>query len=80
MAKLIMVNYSWLFACQGDAEPFRALLDVWQASETSHSKRSMGNFQHQYLSELLVNAYSYHKVCVCGSNIQSHIMNHQSGL
>ena len=34
----------------------------------------MGNFQHQYLSELLVNAYSYHKVCVCGSNIQSHIL------
>ena len=36
-----------------------ALVDVWQASETSHSKSSLGNFQHQYLTELLVNVYSY---------------------
>ena len=32
---------------------------VWQASETSHSKSNPGNFQHQYLAELLVNVYSY---------------------
>ena len=29
------------------------------ASETSHSKSSQGNFQHQCLPELLVNIYSY---------------------
>ena len=40
----------------------QALLDVWQASETSHSKSSLGNLQHQYLPdhEFLVNVYSYH--------------------
>ena len=38
----------------------RALVDVWQASETSHSKSSQGNFQHQYLPELLFNVYGYH--------------------
>ena len=37
----------------------RTLVDVWKASETSHSKSSPGNFQHQYLAELLVNMYSY---------------------
>ena len=36
----------------------QALVDVWEASETSHSKISLGNFQHQYLAELLVNVYS----------------------
>ena len=29
----------------------------WQASETSHSKSSLGNFQHQYLTKFLVNVY-----------------------
>ena len=37
-----------------------ALVDIWQASKTSHSKSSLGNFQHQYLAELLSNVYSYH--------------------
>ena len=37
----------------------QALMDIWQDSETSHSKSSLGNYQHQYLSELLVNMYSY---------------------
>ena len=37
----------------------RALVDIWQASETSHSKSSQGNFQHQYWPEVLVNVYSY---------------------
>ena len=36
-----------------------ALTDVWQASETSHSKSSLCNVQHQYLHELLFNVYSY---------------------
>ena len=35
-------------------------MDIWKASETSHSKSSLGNFQDQYLAELVVNAYSYH--------------------
>ena len=51
-------------------------MEVWQASETSHSKNSLGNFQHQYQAELLVNVYSYHLIvksvsccCVCGSRL-----------
>ena len=36
------------------------LLDVWQASKTSHSKSTSANYQHQYLTELLVNMYRYH--------------------
>ena len=35
------------------------LVDFWQASEISHSKSSLGNFQHQCMSTLLVNVYSY---------------------
>ena len=38
----------------------RALMDIWQASEISHSKSSLGNFQHWYLLELLANICSYH--------------------
>ena len=56
------VNYSQLFACQGiwnHLQVTQALVDVWQTSETSHSKSSLGNVQHQYLAELLVNVYSY---------------------
>ena len=37
----------------------QALMDIWQASETSHNKSSPGNFQHQYLPKLLVNVNSY---------------------
>ena len=57
------MNHNWLFAFQGEMEPLKvtqALADVRQASETSHTKSSLGNFHHQYLSELLVNVYSYH--------------------
>ena len=42
-------------------------MDIWQASKTSHSKSNLGNFQHQYLPELLVNVGSYRvivKVCL----------------
>ena len=64
MAKLIgqSVNYSQLSACQGICSHLKAtrtLMDVWQTSETSYSKSSPANFQHQYLVELLVNVYSY---------------------
>ena len=56
----------------------RALEDVQQASETSHSKSSLGKFQHQYLTKLLVDVYSYHLMeksvsccCVHGSWLSS---------
>ena len=34
-------------------------MDVWKALEANHSKSNLGNFQHQYLAELLVNVYGY---------------------
>ena len=37
-----------------------ARMDVWQASETSRSRDTLANFQHQYSPELLVNVPSYH--------------------
>ena len=43
----------------------QALVDVSQASETNHSKSSLGNFHHQYLPELLVNVYSYRLMVKC---------------
>ena len=60
-------------------------MDIWQASETSHSNSSLGNFQHQYPHELLVSVYSYHLmvkslclavVCMVGgfSQIQSQLL------
>ena len=65
-----VVNYSRLSACQGDMQP-----------ETSHSKSSPGNFQHQYLAELLVNMYSYRLMvksvscyCVRGSRLFSDLV------
>ena len=58
-------------------------VDIWQASETSYSKRNLVNIQYQYLPELLSNVHSYSvmvKVCltvVCMepgfSQIHSHI-------
>ena len=30
-------------------------MDIWQVSETSYSKSSLGNFHHHYLAELLIN-------------------------
>ena len=82
-----LVNYSWLSACQGDMGPFegdQALVDVWQASEASHSKSNLGNFQHQYPTKVLINVCSYclmvkkcvDVVCIKGgfSQIQSQIL------
>ena len=57
------------------------VVDVWQASETSHRKSSPGNFQHQYLAELLVNVYSYRLMvksvsscCMRGSRLFSNLI------
>ena len=38
----------------------QALVDISQASETSHSKSSLANFQHQWYLPELVNVYNYH--------------------
>ena len=64
----------------------RTLMDVWQASKTSHSKSSPGNFQHQYLAELLVNMCSYCLMvksvsccCVRGSRLFSNLVTNYIG-
>ena len=64
IASCLPVNGIW-----SHLKATRALVDVWQAWETSHSKSSLGNFQHQNLPELLLNVYTvgYHlmvKVCL----------------
>ena len=55
-----VVNYSWPSFCQGDMEAFVGDPNT-RGHQTnlrkSHSKSSLGNFQHQYLAELLVNVY-----------------------
>ena len=74
------VNYSQLSACQGDMQPFEG--DPYTLGRlTSHSKSSPGNFQHQYLAELLVNMYSYRLMVksvsccyVCGSRLFSDLV------
>ena len=66
-----VVNYSWLSACQEEMEPFKDNSSTYghlTSLKTSHSKSNLGNFQHQYLLELLANVYSYHfmvKMCIC---------------
>ena len=66
----------------GHLKATHTLVDVRQASETSHSKSTLGNFQHQYLAEqLLVNVYSYclmvksvYCCCVRGSRLFSDLV------
>ena len=75
-----VVNYKQLSACQGDMQPFKG--DPYTHGRlTSHSKSSLGNFQHQYLAELLVNVYSYclmvksvSSCCVRGSRLFSNLV------
>ena len=57
-----VVVYSQLFACPGEIQPFKdhsSTHDVWQASETSHNKSSLGNLYHWHLLEMLVTVYSH---------------------
>ena len=57
-----VVNYSQLSACQGDMQPFEGdpyTHGCLTSLRNKPSKSSPGNFQHQYLAELLVNMYSY---------------------
>ena len=56
----------------------------WTSDKTSHSKSSQGNFQHQYLPELLVNVYSYRLMvksvsccCVRGRHLFSNLVTFQ---
>ena len=74
-----VVNYSRLSACQGDMQPFKC-----DPSTSGHvtsfrnkpHKSIPGNFQHQYLAELLANVCSYSLMvksvsccCVYGSQL-----------
>ena len=79
-----LVNYSRLSACQGDMQPFEG--DPYTRGHLTSlknklSKSSPGNFQHQYLAELLVNMYSYCLMvksvsccCVRGSRLFSDLV------
>ena len=53
-----VANYSWVFGCHVEMEPFKEQLST-RGHLTSLSKSSLGNFQHHYLAELLVNVYSH---------------------
>ena len=76
-----VVNYRLLSACQGNMEPFKGYPSTHGhlkslRNKPQQIKRSVGNFQHRYLTELLVNVYSYHLMvksvsCCCGHRIQS---------
>ena len=57
-----VVNYSQLSASQGEMDPFEG--DPYTRGRLTSRKNKLqqkqpGNFQHQYLAELLVNVYSY---------------------
>ena len=59
-----VVDYSQLSACQGDMKPFESDPSTYGhltylRSKPHYSKSNLGNFQHQYLPELLVNVYNY---------------------
>ena len=59
-----VVNYSWLSACQGEMQPFESDPDTRghlhdKPQKQATAKAARGNFQHQYLAELLVTVYSY---------------------
>ena len=58
-----VVNYSHLSSCPGNMELFEGDLSTCvrlTSFSTKPQQSSLGNFQHQYLSELLVHLYSYH--------------------
>ena len=85
-----VVNYSQLSACQGDMQPFEGdpyTHGCLTSLRTSDSKSSLGNFQHQYLAELLVNVYSYCLMvksvsccCVRGSQLFSDLITYRANI
>ena len=57
-----VLSYSWWSACQGDMEPFEGDLSTrghLKGLRNKPQQKQPGQFQHQYLAELLVNVYSY---------------------
>ena len=79
-----VVNYSQLSACQGDMQPFKGNPytrgRLTSLRNKPQQKQSGQNFQHQYLTELFVNVYSYCLVksvsccCVRGSWLFSNLV------
>ena len=79
-----VVNYSQLSASQGDMQPFEGEPDThgYLTSLRNKSQQSsQGNFQHQYLTKLLVNVCDYCLMvksvsccCVCGSQLFSNLV------
>ena len=76
-----VVNYSQLSACQGDMQPFEGDPYTGGRLTSLRNKSSPGNFQHQYLAELLVDVYSYCLMvksvsccCVRGSRLFSDLV------
>ena len=70
-----VVNYSQLSACQVDMQSFEGDPSTHGCLTSLRNKSSPGNFQHQYLPELLVNVYSYRLMlksvsCCCVHGIQ----------
>ena len=64
-----------------------ALVDVWQNSETSYSKSSLGIFQHWYLADMLASVYSYRVMvksisscCVRGRWVLSNPVTYNTGI
>ena len=47
----------------------QVLMDIWKASETSHSKSNLDHLQYQYLPELVANVKSMSCCCVHGRQI-----------
>ena len=57
-----VVNYNWLSTCQEDMEPFEGDPNTHghrTSLRNNPQQKQPGNFQHQYLAELLVNVYNY---------------------
>ena len=57
-----VVNHRQLSDCQREMEPFEEHPSTRRrltSFRTSHSKSNLGNLQHQYLAELLIDVYSY---------------------
>ena len=63
IAGWLLVHWRWSYL-----KTTPALVDVWQDSETSLSKSSLGNFQHWYLADMLASVYSY---CIMVKSISS---------
>ena len=85
-----VVNYSQMSACQRDMQPFEGnpyTRGCLASLRNKPQQSSPGNFQHQYLAELLVNVYSYCLMvksvsccCVRGSRLVSVLVTYNHNL